>query len=184
MERRSELELLVLGIVWKHGPCTAHAVRMQFTHSKNSRWSGSAGSIYPLVRRLEEQALLTGEDDHRGQQPRRLLSLTPTGRAALRAWLRPPFDDDLFAVQDDPIRARIYFLGLLPVDQQAAFLDATEAGLAAQVPALEADRDHYLEKGWLHSALANEGALAVRRAQLEWIASAKKMIKRLGKSKG
>ena len=184
MERRSDLELLVLGIVWKQGPCTAHAVRMEFTHSKSSHWSGSAGAIYPLVRRLEELGLLSGSDERRGRQDRRLLSVTAAGRAALRAWLRPPFPDDLFTVQYDPIRTRLYFLGLLSAAQQERFLDAMEQGLAAQLPALEADRDAYLAQGWLHSALANEGVLAVRRAQLEWIGKARGMLDQLGQSPG
>ncbi|MCB9897701.1 MAG: PadR family transcriptional regulator [Planctomycetes bacterium] len=184
MESRSELELLVLGIVWKQGPLTAHAVRMEFTHSKSSHWSGSAGAIYPLVRRLEQAGLIAGADERRGRQDRRVLRITPAGRSALRAWLRPPFPDELFTVQYDPIRIRLYFLGLLPAEQQGQFLDAMEQGLSAQLPALEADRDAYLAQGWLHSSLANDGILAVRRAQLEWIAKARALLDRLGESKG
>ena len=54
----SELEGAVLGVIWQEGPCTAYTIRKQFVASPSPQWSGSAGAIYPLVRRLEKKRLL------------------------------------------------------------------------------------------------------------------------------
>ena len=49
----SELEAVVLGLVWSDGPCTAYAVRRTVQASLSAQWSGSAGAVYPAVARLE-----------------------------------------------------------------------------------------------------------------------------------
>ena len=168
-ERTSELEQLVLGIIWKKGPCTSHAVRTEFAASRNLRFSGSAGAIYPLVARLEERGLIRAEEDRVGKQSRRLLEVTPEGLRALRQWLRPPFGEHDFAVQYDPIRTRTYFLGALTDRQRRQFVDEAEAGYRAQVRDLEATRERYRETGWHWSALATDGVIEHCRGQLRWL---------------
>jgi PadR family transcriptional regulator len=51
----TELESCVLGVVWQRGPCTAYTVRRE-------HWSSSAGSIYPVLARLESLGLIDGEE--------------------------------------------------------------------------------------------------------------------------
>ena len=53
----TELEAAVLGVVWQDGPCTPYAIRQHFLESPAPRWSGSAGAIYPLVRRPPHAAV-------------------------------------------------------------------------------------------------------------------------------
>ena len=43
--------------------------------------------IYPELRRLEQEGLVTGRDANHGGTRRREVELTPSGRKALRAWL-------------------------------------------------------------------------------------------------
>jgi len=42
-----------------------------------------SGSLYPILARLEERGLVTGEwqNSHTGRPPRRIYKLTPVGRA-------------------------------------------------------------------------------------------------------
>ena len=183
-ERLSELEHVVLGIVWKKGPCTSHAVRVEFVNSANTHFSGSAGSIYPLVRRLEQRGLVEMRADRHGQQDRRLVTITAAGRRALRGWLAPPFRGEDFSVQYDPIRTRFYFLGALTGREQERFLDEAEAGFRQEMIALRETRARYQEQGWLWSALATEGVLGHCRAQLQWLRRARKTLSQIGKSRG
>ena len=57
----SELEGAVLGLIWRQGPLTAHAVRSVFAGSPTPYFSGSEGSIYAVVRRLEGRGLIRGQ---------------------------------------------------------------------------------------------------------------------------
>ena len=48
----SEIEACVLALVSVDGPATPYAIRKVFLNSPNPQWSGSAGTIYPLIGRL------------------------------------------------------------------------------------------------------------------------------------
>jgi DNA-binding PadR family transcriptional regulator len=54
----SEMEGCVLALIWSGGPLMPYAIRQVFRKSPSPQWSGSAGSIYPLVDRLERRALI------------------------------------------------------------------------------------------------------------------------------
>ena len=72
----SELEGGVLGLVTEAPGSTAHSIREQFRQSRSSHWSGSAGAIYPLVKKLHEQGLLAVEESRRGSGVRSAYSIT------------------------------------------------------------------------------------------------------------
>ena len=121
----TELEGCVLGIVWERGPCTAYVIRTVFLESLSPYWSGSAGSIYPLVARLEARGLVAARVEPRGGRSRKELSITPEGVAALHAWLRP-LPEWTGSVPVDPVRTRMFFLGALPPEEQEAFVADAE----------------------------------------------------------
>jgi DNA-binding PadR family transcriptional regulator len=122
----SELEGAVLGLLWSKGPTTPYAVRTEFLRSLNPHWSGSAGAIYPLVRRLERRRWIraaTAVLDGRRTRPYRL---TAGGLRIFRRWLGPPLLPRVAGVPPDPLRTRVEFLGALSRRQQVRFLAAAE----------------------------------------------------------
>ena len=177
-DRPSELEHVVLGIVWKFGPCTPHAIRTHFVTSRNSRFSASTGAIYPLVRRLEARGLLASTSSRRKRQRRRLYEISGAGLAALREWLAPPHDDDAFGVPHDPIRIRLYFLEALSPARRDAFFDSADAGFRAELASLEDDLARYEAERSTASAVATRGAIALCRARVRWIAEARRALGR------
>ncbi|HUU84065.1 MAG TPA: PadR family transcriptional regulator [Phycisphaerae bacterium] len=172
----SELELVVLGIVWKRGPCTPYAVRKEFATSPSSHWSGSAGSIYPLVRRLERRGYLRSRRESQGRRARRTYTITRRGTAALRRWVCPPLPDEAAAITYDPIRTRMYFLGIVPPDRQSGFLAEAEAALRRQIRVVQAECARYAGLGDTFSHLAMTGALRIMRARIAWLANARKSL--------
>jgi len=169
MDRLSDLEHTVLGIVWRDGPCTRYAVRNQFQRSPSSHWSGSAGSIYPLVERLQRKKLLRSSAQRQGRRPSRAFSVTEEGRRTLVEWLRPPLPEEAVAVHFDAIRTRTFFLAALTSKQRERFLDDAAEKLTEGVETARryADqvRDSDDELGWL----AARGGLLMTRARLAWI---------------
>ncbi|MCP9222031.1 PadR family transcriptional regulator [Erythrobacter sp. LQ02-29] len=85
------------------GQKTAFQVRKAFQNSPSIEWSGSAGAVYPAVRRLVAAGLLdaVAQDDKRATKH---LFLTPRGRAALKAWSRDCLRS--VSVGIDPFRLR------------------------------------------------------------------------------
>ncbi|MBX3366992.1 MAG: PadR family transcriptional regulator [Phycisphaeraceae bacterium] len=126
---RSELESFVLGLIWQLGPCSPYDVRCHMMRSPSTQWSASAGSIYPLVQRLERQRLLSSKASSKGLRARRVYSITPSGLRALRAWIGPPIRAEAITVSHDPLRSRVRFLGALTPSQRARWVKAASEAL-------------------------------------------------------
>jgi DNA-binding PadR family transcriptional regulator len=84
--KSTELEGAILGVVRAEPNCTAYRVRQIFLASASAEWSGSAGAVYPAIKRLQAQGLISPkpESDGRGT---RAFSLTRAGIAAHERWL-------------------------------------------------------------------------------------------------
>lgn len=171
----TELEGCVLGIVWAWGPCTAYVIRRVFLDSLSPYWSGSAGSIYPLVARLEARGLISARAEPRGGRSRKELSLTPDGVAALHAWLLP-LPEWTGPVPVDPVRTRMFFLGSLAPEEQEAFVADAEAKARGAAESLRQEHEAHASKGEIWEARATRGALRVQQARIEWLAEVRREI--------
>jgi len=164
-----ELEGMVLGLVFKKGPCTAYTVRQILRHSPSSHWRGSAGSIYPLLERLEGLGLLEAQDDPHDGRARRLLAITSEGRKALKAWIKAGTCTDVIAQVSDPVRSRVYFLDALSPKERAKLtremLKALQDFLAQTAADLD---DETLELSEL-AKLGVLGAVMVNEARVEFL---------------
>ena len=171
----SELECFILGLVWKYGPCTAYALRQQLQSSPSTQWSGSAGAIYPLVRRLEKAGLLKSRSAGRGKRASHEYAITARGEAALRHWIGPPLPTEALTVAHDPLRSRVRFLSLLSAPERRAWIDAalqTLHEVARRVRSWEEananDPDPFV------SLLTRSGLLDVR-ARRNWLRQARRI---------
>jgi DNA-binding PadR family transcriptional regulator len=169
VKRLSDLEMAILGVIGKRAPCTAYAVAREFFNSPSSHWRGSAGAVYPAVRRLHRLGLVGQRRATRLGRPCQLLALTGRGRDGLREWLAPPLPASAAAHTLDPIRTRTYFLKALPPAKQLAFLVDAEEQLRAQFPALEAEVERYRLSGDWFSEQAQRGCLHTLRGRLAWL---------------
>jgi DNA-binding PadR family transcriptional regulator len=167
--RLSELEGAVLGAVSLLGPCTAYAVRQTFLRSPSTRWSGSAGAIYPLVRRLERRGLLSSKPHPTGRRQGRHYELTTEGQEALTTWIGPPFSEEISGIPPDPLRTRLSFLAVLPKDQREVFVSRAEEGIRVHADDAERECRRNLRAGQTLDYLVSRGALLVARARLRWI---------------
>ena len=70
------------------------------------------GTLYPLLKRLEEQGVIAGRLDHSGERPRRCYVLTPPGRSFL-ASLHAQWEQ-LTAVLEAIDRDAVYRPGRVP----------------------------------------------------------------------
>jgi DNA-binding PadR family transcriptional regulator len=164
MRNLSELEGCVLGLIWKHGPTTAYAVRKELLGSPSSHWSGSAGAIYPLLERLHERKLVASRAGARGDRSHSSYQLTEAGRKALAAWLAPKLEFDIISVAPDPLRTRMYFLGALAPARRTAFLKQARAKLVDYV-----EECRSAPVGDEFDRLANAGAVRATEARIDWL---------------
>ncbi len=172
----TELEGCVLGIVWELDSCTPYAIRKVFQGSPNPYWSGSAGAIYPLVRRLEIAGLLRMREGYTGARRRELYRITAKGLRVLKSWVGPVVSDWSVSIPVDPLRLRVRFLGVLESSRRIEFLEHAEEELLVQIKeaereykAMDAQKEPYLY-------LQSRGVARIARARLAWIREAKVLL--------
>jgi DNA-binding PadR family transcriptional regulator len=143
----TELEGATLGAVVRDGPCTSYGVKELFRASPSEFWSGSAGSIYPLMKRLEQRGLVTSESGSTGRRGHHTYRATAKGRRAFMRWLTDA--ERAAAMGFDPLRTRLVFLGQIPARARDEFFDKVGAALD-RVPAPSPGDDAHLQR--LHRA--------------------------------
>ena len=168
-QRLTELEGCVLGEISEKGSCTAYALRQAFLRSLTPFWSGSAGAIYPLIRRLEKRGLIWAEAHKTGRRPSKLFQLTAKGLAALRGWLQPPLPPESVGVPMDPLRSRLRFLKILTVEQRADFVAATVKETQASLEHLEREGMERAGTEGHFYRLILAGAIAMMQSRIDWL---------------
>src|SRR5215469_2976786 len=135
----SEIEACVLGVISVEGPATPYAIRKVFLDSPSPQWSGSAGTIYPLIKRLRGRRLILSEDFRTGKRHGRKISLTRAGARALKQWLATPVPDWVAGVPPDPLRTRVRFLAACSRKMQREFLASAYRQAREHLYAIESD---------------------------------------------
>jgi len=173
----TELEGCVLGVVWLRGPCTAYVVRREFLVSDSSHWSGSAGAIYPLLRRLEEQKLIRATEGVWGAGTKKSFAITPKGLAELRGWIGPPLPQWTAKPTFDPVRTRVGFLSALPRRRRARFLETARANLAREIDTVRAKLRTVSRRDDLFEYLVARAVLHELQAHARWLSEVARLTR-------
>ena len=163
----STLELTVLGVVMKRGPCTGYAVVTEFSSSTGSIYRSGASSVYPLLDRLERAGLVLGKrSEKRGEKQ---YEITEAGLSQLRHWFTlVPSTDDLTCTLD-ALRSRTYFMKVLAPDERERFFTDALAGLKRLLDQCEATVREYEMRGDPYSAMAMKGTVFETKARIQWL---------------
>lgn len=151
----TDLEGAALAVIARRGRVTRYALMQAFAGSPSGFWSGSAGAVYPMIRRLLAARMLNAHAASDGRRKRVDYDMTAKGRAAFEAWLL-----DAGRAADmgmDPLRTRLISLDLLPAARRKTFLNEVAAEIAriAASPAFEDDRAaRAVHESWLAARMA------------------------------
>lgn len=103
------LEYLVLGLTAQEAQ-SGYSIITTF-ESDRYRWSASPGSVYPMLKRLENQGYLTSElESIYETRPRKMYSPTPLGLSVLDEWLRRSLTRGEVAVERDMVMLKFLFM--------------------------------------------------------------------------
>ena len=131
----TELEGAILSEIVFRGNQTAFQVRRSFAESPSLEWKGSAGAVYPAVRRLESQGLITAIAKGDGRSTK-ILSVTPTGRKLMLEWACEP--QRAVSTGIDPFRMRSGIWLQLDRTSQRRILKAVLNQLEVEIEGLRA----------------------------------------------
>lgn len=158
----TELEGAILSEIQHRGHDTAFQVRRAFQTSPSIEWSGSAGAVYPAIKRLRSQGYIQGEPTNDGRATVRL-SLTDTGQATLMIWACDARRST--SVGLDPFRLRSGIWRLLSPDRKRLTLSMAAKAIEANVAYLQ----QYLPSLDKVEAARVELSLRIQHVRLEWI---------------
>src|ERR671939_2019838 len=85
----SKTAMVVLGLLALRAR-SGYEIKQAVDGATRFFWSASYGQIYPELRRLERDGLVTKEHAPRGGRRRHVYALTPRGREELERWLAAP----------------------------------------------------------------------------------------------
>lgn len=118
MGTNMSLDHVLLGLLRQ--PASGRDLNDWFTHAFHHFWAAEPSQIYRTLAHLEGRDLISGERRSSAKgPPQRIFSITPAGRARLRAWL---LDGPLMSDTRLSQLAQILFLAELSTDQCAQFL--------------------------------------------------------------
>ena len=121
MARENKTRYALLGLLTM-GPMSGYDIKKLTDFSLGYFWSENYGHIYPILKKLEDEGLVTGRTEHtRGKPDRNVFSLTDTGRREFDEWLG-------LSSEKQPIRneflLKLFFGWRLPgTDVEAKLLD-------------------------------------------------------------
>lgn len=168
MTKLSHLAYIALGVVAESQPCSGYAVMKQFQGSSSTYFSGSAGAIYPLLRRLESAGLIREERHRAGTRVRRTYSITEGGADALATWLCAPLPPEDIAFMVDLLRARTLFFEKLPKSKRKAFVKDARSHLERRIQSFEqkiADSETFSQI----DRVSFQSVVLIDKARLQWL---------------
>jgi PadR family transcriptional regulator AphA len=125
---------VILGLL-SLAPRSGYDIKAVVDRSTRFFWAASYGQIYPELRRLEADGLITGEDAANGARGRRVYELTEAGREALRDWLLGT--TTTVELRDESL-LRLFFADNLPREQALGLLEGRRRGHEAYLEILNA----------------------------------------------
>ncbi len=141
----TDFEGAVLAVINGLRSCTPYQVRQNFLASRSREWSGSAGAVYPAIRRLHAGGLLRARKTEDARRSVRF-SLSARGGRALDAWIKDV--ERACGSGLDPFRCRADQWDLLPAIERRALLRALARKLKQRIAMLDDlfDRPETIER--------------------------------------
>jgi len=100
------LEHCLLGLL--HVPRSGYALKKAFDEDMRHLWRSEPSRIYPTLRRMEDDGLLTSVSEGSPQgSERRVYTRTEAGRSELERWLQEPAE---LPEERSPLLAKLFFL--------------------------------------------------------------------------
>ncbi len=124
----------VLGLI-ALAPRSGYDIKRIIDRTIRHFWAASYGQIYPELARLEAAGWVAGADASRGGRSRRVFTITPEGRQALRDWLQGR--ETRVELRDESL-LRLFFADAAPAELGLGLLQARRQGYEQMLEQLRA----------------------------------------------
>ena len=164
----------LLALVLRVQPVTAYQIAKIYADSPVTNFNASKGKLYPLIQRLVGRGLLKAEavpGDRRGTE---LLTVTATGKRAVKAWVPDIRPGHLLL--EDPLRTKVQSFDLMTRQEQIDWIIEAKAQLAAKLESVE-EYGKGVTVPFKH--FVHDNAVSSLRCRMDWL---DRMLYRISKS--
>lgn len=170
MAKENKTLYAILGML-SHEDLTGYDIKKRIDNSIRFFWDAGFGQIYPNLKILEKDGLVTKRIEAGENRPNRIIySITERGREELKKWLAVPVGDEQVRYE---ILLKLFFGSLLPVeknikkieefrDRNRANLEIMQGFKSCLRDALKESEDHLY---YLLTVLLGE---KIYRTHMEW----------------
>jgi len=181
MARSGRTRYTVLGVLTV-GPMSGYDIKKFIEESINYFWRESFGQIYPALKQLASEGLVSAEEQASTDGPNRIVySITEAGRRELQAWLREPHESEVPRVE---LLLKLFFgpqvAPAVNLDHVARERDQVTESLAGlEDIAAWLREDHGSSPGFPYYMLTIRQGILSYEARLAWCDEAERTIRDL-----
>jgi PadR family transcriptional regulator AphA len=125
-------------------PRSGYEIKQLVDNTARFFWAASYGQIYPELKRLEKDGLISGSDSANGKRQRTVYKLTAAGKRAAREWInRQP---EVFETRDEGL-LELFFAGSIEPARTPEIARERAARAAASAGVLRAIEEQVEEEG-------------------------------------
>ena len=166
------LKYAILGLLSRQS-LTGYDISREFEKNINKFWTAKHSQIYPELKKLLEQELVTCEIQISGEiLEKKVYTITDKGRDVFIQWLKT--DEKIENPPKDVFRLRTYFSDILETEVKIQLLASQISQHKERLEHLEQKYQKYSEPPHKSSPLAGDyllldNAIRRERAQIEWL---------------
>jgi DNA-binding PadR family transcriptional regulator len=154
-------------------PRSGYEIKQLVDLSTQFFWAASYGRIYPELKRLEEEGLITGADASQGARSRTVYKLTAKGRKVAEEWISSP--PEVYEMRDEGLLKLFFAETLDPArapeiarerGARSAAVAAELSGVKESVAASKAEAPEYTDDAGSDAAL--DFGIAINEFVADW----------------
>lgn len=166
------LKYAILGLLNNH-PCSGYDLAKEFQLALNEFWSANHSQIYPELKRLTEEGLVTYQIEISGEVlEKKVYTITPEGKADFLFWLEK--DVKLGSTPKDVFRLKLFFSSSLPVKTRIRLLESQKSQHQARLSFLQKEMSRFpklppADRPDFGDYLVLKGAVMREQSLLDWL---------------
>jgi len=177
MARERKIDMVILGLL-SHESLTGYDIKKRIDGAISFFWKGSFGNIYPALKDMERQKLISKSDTSVGGREKLTYQITCKGTEALKNWLREEQASNELRYET---LLKLFFGGCEPTEVSVRSIEAFERQIRSDLVTLkmycEALKNKLDDEDHLHYYLTASFGVDTYEAYLKWCAKAKKLLK-------
>ena len=166
MKRTTTLDFIILGLIQENN-LSGYKIRKTFEDTALGNFGGSPGTIYPALKRLETNHLISKQILRQGNKSE--FSITPLGLHHLKTWLEQAPSEEEVKKNPELLVLKFAFMSpMIGTDRQIQFLDQMKKELKNYLLELQDYYENEKEGMPLTGQLAFEQGLMAYRSNIDW----------------